>query len=190
MLPGTGDGKGPTLRQERLRWAWLLAIPFLYLSSPSPPLLLTGAFVSLFGVLLRASAAGHIHKDRELATRGPYGRLRHPLYVGSFLTGLGLALAGGRWWFLLLYFLLFLWLYGRTIRAEEEWLARHFGDAYESYRSRVPAFLPSPTPVDPAPSSSSVGFRKDLYLRNREWQAALGTAVGFGLLWVRSWFLV
>lgn len=185
MVSQPGEMERPTLRRERLKWAWLLALPFLYFAVPSPPLLLTGALLSLLGLLLRASAAGSIHKDRELATGGPYHRLRHPLYVGSFFVGFGLALAGGRWWFLPLFFVLFLWLYSRTIRAEEERLTRHFGEAYEIYRRRVPAFLPRLRASPPA--HSSPGFRWELYARNREWQAALGTAAAYGLLWIRSW---
>jgi hypothetical protein len=160
----------------------LLAFPFLYLSRPSPRTLLLGALISLSGLLLRALAAGSIHKDRELATGGPYNRLRHPLYLGSFLLGLGLALAGRRWWFPILFLGLFVWLYRRTIQAEEAVLMRRFGEDYESYRRQVPAFAPRFRPF--VPSNPSPGFRFWLYLRNKEWQTALGALVGYGILWV------
>jgi len=179
----SGDTKGPTFRSQRLRTTWLLALPFLYLSRPSPLVLLVGALISASGLLLRALSAGFIHKDRELAMAGPYRCLRHPLYVGSFLLGLGLSLAGGRWWFPFLFTSLFGWLYHRTILAEEAELIGRFGEDYESYRGQVPALVPrlrsSHSP------RSATGFRFWLYRRNKEWQAALGIFLGYGLLWLR-----
>jgi hypothetical protein len=183
MSSGPGARMRPTLRSQRLRMTWLLALPFLYLSRPSPRVLLVGALISLTGLLLRALAAGFIHKDRELATGGPYSRLRHPLYFGSFFLGLGLALASGRWWFPVLFSGLFIWLYHRTIMAEEAELIRRFGQDYDSYRGQVPAFIPHFRRKQKL--TLSTGFRFGLYRRNNEWQAALGALIGYGLLWVR-----
>ena len=188
MLLTSGDSKGPSFRSQRLRMTWLLVFPFLFLSRPSPRVLLVGALISLAGLLLRGLAAGFIHKDRELATGGPYSRLRHPLYVGSFLLGLGLALAGGRWWLPVIFSGLFIWLYGRAVGAEEKELELRFGEPYEAYRGQVSALIPrlgrSHT------HTSSLGFRFWLYRRNKEWQAALGALVGYGLLWVRMSLIV
>jgi protein-S-isoprenylcysteine O-methyltransferase Ste14 len=175
------DLRAPTLRTQRLRLVWLLALPFLYMSLPHPRTLLLGLPFSLSGILLRSWAAGSIQKDRELATGGPYGHLRHPLYLGSFLLGFGLSLAGGRWWFPLLFSALFIWVYRRTVLAEEAELTRRFGEGHESYLRQVPSFLPSFGGHEaPGP-----GFSFPLYRRNKEWQAALGALVGYGLLWMR-----
>lgn len=139
------------------------------------------------GLLLRASAAGAIHKDRELATGGPYGHLRHPLYLGSFLLGLGLSLAGGRWWLPVIFVVLFFWLYRRTLLVEESDLLSRFGNDYEAYMREVPAFFPR---IRAFPKRSDApSFRFERFRRNREWQASLGAAIGFGLLWLRMWIL-
>ena len=166
-----------------MRWAWLLALPFLFLSRPTSPLLLAGIFISLPGLLLRAAAAGSILKDERLADGGVYARMRHPLYVGSFLLGLGLSVAGGRWWFPLAFSALFGWTYSLTIRAEETHLELRFGEAFQRYRNAVPAFFPRPRLYrsdDPSP-----GFRISVYLRNREWEAALGAGLGYAALFGR-----
>ena len=200
----------PTLRAQRLRLPWLLVVPFLVFASPTPGSLQAGSLLALPGLLLRGWAAAHVYKDRALAIRGPYAHLRHPLYLGSFLVGSGLAVAGGRWVFPPLFLVLFLLFYGRTIRAEERDLEVRFGEAYRRYRERVPPFLPRPgrtfrtgdpgrhgdggtllVEVDaekgdlpPAPTPSPPpGLPR--FRRNKEWQAALGTAVGFALLWLR-----
>lgn len=174
---------GPSYRTERLRYAWLLALPFFLFSRPTASLLLIGGLVSLLGLLLRAVAAGSILKDERLADGGVYGRLRHPLYVGSFFLGLGLSAAGGRWWFPLAFSALFGWVYFLAIRAEEKELESRFGERFPSYRAQVPAFFPRLRPYQSGDSSQ--GFRGEVYLRNREWQAALGALVGYGLLWAR-----
>lgn len=178
-----GDRRGPSLRTQRLRLTWLLAPPFLFLATPSKELMVTGAAFCAVGLLLRALAAGSIHKERTLATGGLYGHLRHPLYLGSALLGLGLSLAGGRWWFPLVFAGLFGWLYRRTVKVEEEHLALLFGDSYEEYRREVPAFWPRLRRPFSLPSSPGFTFR--LYFRNKEWQAMLGTALGFAILWAR-----
>lgn len=125
-----------------------------------------------------------------MAVGGPYSLVRHPLYVGSFLVGTGLAWASGQWWLLLLFFVFFAWLYGTTISREEAKLEGLFGDEYLDYRRRVPPLLPriSGRPTGPDPEGTGVeGFRPWLYWRNKEWQAAAGTLAGYGLLLARMW---
>lgn len=177
------DGVTPSLRTQRLKLTWLLAIPFLWLARPTPPLLLVGFLIALPGLLLRAAAAGFIEKDRVLATSGPYARLRHPLYLGSFFLGMGLAVAGGRGVFLPFLIGFFALVYARTIKAEEETLARLFGEAYEEYRIRVPALVPR------IRSGAEGGFDLRLFLRNREWEAGVGVLGGFALLWLKMEWL-
>jgi len=176
-----------TFRVQRLRWVWLLALPYLLLADPSSTSLLAGSLVALPGLALRAWAAGFILKERELATRGPFGLIRHPLYAGSFLVGSGLALAGGRWWFVPVFVVLFVWIYRRTLLAEDRTLRRLFGSEYLAYRDQVPAFLP--VPGSGAETRAPMGgFMLGRYLRNKEWEAALGVGAGFGLLlWKLVW---
>ena len=54
----------------------------------------TGGAIATAGELLRIWAAGHIEKGREITRSGPYGFVRHPLYLGS--TGIGLGFVGFR----------------------------------------------------------------------------------------------
>ena len=169
----------PSHRTVRLKLAWLLGIPFFWLARPTPGLLLLGLSIAVPGLILRAVAAGHIEKDRTLATTGPYAALRHPLYLGSFLVGVGLAVAGGRWALFFLLLPVLALVYSRTIAAEEEELTRLFGEEYRAYRARVSAFVPSLRPGEPG------GFSLRLFLRNREWEAPLGVLAGFLLLWLK-----
>ena len=86
---------GLSLRKIRLRLVWLLIIPFLWFASPSPASLIAGAGLAAVGLFIRAWAAGFIRKDKQLATSGPYGHTRNPLYLGSFFIGCGIASMSG-----------------------------------------------------------------------------------------------
>ena len=67
--------------------------------------------VILLGAVIRFWATGYIHKDREVTMAGPYKLLRHPLYLGNFLEGLGLTLFVNVWQLTLLYIPLFFIIY-------------------------------------------------------------------------------
>lgn len=130
-------------------------------------------------------ASGYIEKDQTLAVHGPYARLRHPLYLGSFLSGIGLVVGGGVWFLLPVYVILYLWLYLRAARAEEEELAMRFGEAFREYRRRVPAILPSVRGWENPLTSQAQRFQRRLFVQNRGWDAPLGVLGGFGLLWLK-----
>ena len=80
-------------------------------------------------------------QKNELATTGPYARVRHPQYVGFVLVMFGFLLQ----WPTLLTLAMFpvlLWMYVRLARTEEREAIAAFGDAYRRYAARVPAFFP------------------------------------------------
>ena len=55
-----------------------------------------GGAIALVGEMLRIWAAGHLDKGREVTQSGPYRFTRHPLYVGSAIIALGVAVASAR----------------------------------------------------------------------------------------------
>jgi protein-S-isoprenylcysteine O-methyltransferase Ste14 len=79
-----------------------------------------------------------------LVTDGLYGYVRHPLYAGSFLLGLGLSLVLRDGLLLLAYIPVFWLSHAPVIRREEADLEQRFGPEYATYRRRVPALLPRP----------------------------------------------
>ena len=70
-----------------------VAAAAFWLARPSWLSLGLGATVALVGESLRVWAAGHLEKELEVTTFGPYRWMRHPLYVGSSLLGAGFAVA-------------------------------------------------------------------------------------------------
>ena len=72
-----------------------------------------------------------------LVVDGVYGRTRNPLYLGSTLVYLGLSVAAGSLWAIMLVVPL-LWVINvGVIAREESYLERKFGDAYRAYKARV-----------------------------------------------------
>ena len=72
-----------------------------------------------------------------LVVDGVYGRTRNPLYLGSTLVYLGLSVAAGSLWAIMLVVPL-LWVVNvGVIAREESYLERKFGDAYRAYKARV-----------------------------------------------------
>ena len=164
----------------RTRAVWLLALPFLWFASPTLSTCLAGGVVAMMGVAIRAWAAGTIQKNLRLATVGPYAFVRHPLYLGGLLIGLGLTLAGGHWIWPTTFLLFYARMYSATIGYEEEQLERLFGDDFRAYRARVPRLLPR---LLPGPGGVlQGGFKLAQYIRNGEWNVLIGVGVSLGLL--------
>jgi protein-S-isoprenylcysteine O-methyltransferase Ste14 len=138
--------------------------------------------VSAAGLALRAWAAGHLAKNRTLATTGPYAWVRNPLYVGTLLAAAGLALAARAAGLASLFAAVFLLVYLPVIQLEEEHLRKLFPE-YEAYARRVPALLPRP----PRDRAAGERFRAELYLRNQEYQALGGYLAGLAILAWKVW---
>lgn len=105
--------------------------------------LLSNVFI-LGGFIMLASAWKVLYqaqREKRLASTGWYARMRHPQYVAFVLIMFGFLLQ----WPTLLTLLMFpilLAVYMRLARAEEKDALAQFGDAYEQYRRRTPAFIP------------------------------------------------
>ncbi|HEX6939040.1 MAG TPA: isoprenylcysteine carboxylmethyltransferase family protein [Longimicrobiales bacterium] len=162
----------------RLRALWFVVPVFLITARPSVPLLKVGLVLAVAGGLLRAWASGTIRKNNVLTTGGPYAHTRNPLYLGTFLVGLGVTIAGGSWPFVVLFLAFFAIVYGRTMRAEERRLEELFGDRFREYAARVPLFIPRLRPYTPMePHATEFLLRR--YFLHREYEFALGVALGF-----------
>lgn len=123
--------------------------PRLYLTNLPLDVLFdfTGIFVILEGTFTRMSARGHkkalSNQSTQLVTTGPYQFTRNPMYLGSFLIGLGFAMILWPWWSIPLFVWIFLTRFNQQIQKEEEFLSETFGGEYEAYCLRAPRFFPS-----------------------------------------------
>ena len=168
----------------RVPLGFVFAAVFLFFAHPEPLTLIVGGIVAVAGVLIRAWASGHIRKNQTLAVSGPYAFTRNPLYLGSFILGVGFTVASGVWWLALLFVALFLGIYLPVMRVEAGDLIEIFGEEYKEYARRVPLFFPRPT----AYKASAEKFDVDLYMRYREYRAALGLIFALLILAFKAFF--
>lgn len=176
------------MQRWRVPLGFLSGAAFIALARPRVLTLTVGGAVALLGLALRAWAAGHIRKNAALATSGPYAHTRNPLYLGSFLLGVGFTLAAGRWWLGGVFAALFLGIYLPVMRVEGATLAELFGDEYRRYARAVPLFFPRLTPYRDT-GAPDTRFDAKLYLRYREYRAALGLLLAWGVLALKAFLL-
>ena len=135
---------------------YLLWLPFPIMLSPATQditlilgslLFFSGLGLILWGRLtlgtlynVSTSLGAPLFVDHQLITSGPYAFVRHPMYFGILLTGMGGILLY-RTWTMVFFAANFL---GLVIRAkqEEESLSKIFGEQWQAYCKRVPAFFP------------------------------------------------
>lgn len=165
---------GPAWARWRAPFGYPTAALCLWLARPTFLSILIGSLVAVFGLLIRAAAAGHLRKREALAHTGPYARTRNPLYFGSALIAAGFVLASRSWLVagvLALYFIVF---YVQVMRREESELRQQYGRTFDDYAASVPLFWPS---LRAKASPNRMRFSFAQYVRNREYHAAIGAAL-------------
>jgi protein-S-isoprenylcysteine O-methyltransferase Ste14 len=110
-----------------------------------------GAFLRIWGSAYVGASVVQSHSmhGTALLADGPFRRTRNPLYLGTLLHILGVAIlmppSGA------VFAVGLLWIFQvRLALAEEPFLAARFGQPYLDYKAAVPRFLPAPTPRIPA----------------------------------------
>jgi len=169
--------------RSRVPLGFIFAAAYFWFARPTWTSLGAGFAIAAVGVLVRALASGHIRKNAELAITGPYAYTRNPLYLGSIIIAIGFTIAARNVWIGIGALAMFAFIYLPVITAEEKYLRSAF-PGYARYASEVPRFLPRLTPyrAEAAVDDGSAQFSSALYLRHREYNAALGAVLMLGAL--------
>lgn len=165
----------------RVPSGFLLVVAFAWFADPTPVSLLYGLCLSVAGLWLRGWAAGHLAKNEDLATSGPYRFLRNPLYLGTLIVAAGLVLASRQIGLAILFAAVFALIYLPVIEQEEQHLRKLF-PSFDRYAQAVPLLWPTFS----FPGGGK-RFRWSLYLHNQEYQALLGFLAGAVLLAWKAW---
>ncbi len=171
------------LQRIRVFSGFIIAIVFLVFSRPTPVTLAVGIAIAAIGVLLRAWACGHLRKSSDLDVSGPYAHTRNPLYLGTFIIAFGFGVATGSWWLFLLVAAYIGSIYFPVMNVEAVVLEERLGREYSEYSANVPLLVPRLT----AWKKSDRRFDFQLYLKNGEYNAAIGFAVASVLLALKSY---
>jgi protein-S-isoprenylcysteine O-methyltransferase Ste14 len=180
-------------RRIRVPLGFLTAALYLFelwQRAPQPSAVAWSLALVLPGLWLRGYAAGYVKKNRELTQTGPYAHTRNPLYLGSMLMAAGFAVALLSWPVALVLAVGFAVIYVPVIASEERFLRGAF-HGFDDYCRRVPRLIPRLTPAQPqgpqAFTKATAGsFSFSLYLKHREYNAAIGAALLYlSLLFLR-----
>jgi hypothetical protein len=166
-----------SLARLRVPLGFLFGVATLWLARPSGRSIAWGACVAVSGEALRIWAAGHLNKSREVTASGPYRWLAHPLYVGSSVMGVGLAIASGSVIVTLLIAGYLLVTIGAAIRSEEAFLGARFGADYDRYRGGRGVAVGRDRP-----------FSLTQARANREYRAVAGLAAAVLLLALKAMY--
>ncbi len=167
-------------RRIRVPLGFIFAIAYVWLARPTKNSLIIGALTLVPGLFLRGLASGHVQKDKQLTTSGPYAYTRNPLYLGSLIMAAGFAIAARSWWIVAIMLLMFAVIYVPVIAGEERYLRQTF-PGYDEYSRRVPRMLPRLTPY----GNERSAYSSDRYWKHREYEATIGCAVVLGILLIK-----
>ena len=160
------------------------------LSRPTPLSLVLGGAIVFLGEAFRVWASGHLLRNTELTTSGPYAHLRDPLYLGRLLLIVGFCVMGwGYSWVILLPGLaVFFFNYmPRKYRKEMARLESLFGEDYKRYSSYASSLVPR---LKPYPYAKQKPWRFDLFWdENREQYFVIGEIALSLVLLGRYWYL-
>ncbi|MFH1519475.1 MAG: isoprenylcysteine carboxylmethyltransferase family protein [Candidatus Omnitrophota bacterium] len=95
------------------------------------------------GLLLRLWANSYAIKLDKLTTSGPYGYVRHPLYLGTMFLVVGFVIMLKAYYIGISFIILMTVVYYRTIKKEEVMLEEKFKDTFIRYKKKVPAIFPT-----------------------------------------------
>lgn len=152
------------LARRRVPLGFVFGAAALWLAQPTVRSVVIGGIIAIVGEAFRVWAAGHLEKGREVTRSGPYRLTRHPLYAGSALVGVGIAVAAARLSVTALVAAYLASTLMSAIRTEEAAMRASFGDQYIAYlESRA-------RPVDRP-------FSMARAVKNKEYRAIAGLVI-------------
>ena len=171
-------------RRIRVPLGFVFAALYVWLARPTWRSIMLGSGIAVAGLIIRALASGHVRKNEELTTTGPYSYTRNPLYLGSLIMALGFTLASRNWIVAAIAAAMLILIYIPVIRSEEEFLRTRFPE-FDDYCRSVPRLFPRLKLAQ----GSAGSFSAHLYWKHREYNAAVGAAAIVGVLVIKVlWF--
>ncbi len=157
---------------------YAMIVLLVIFANPSVASCLVGFMFVLAGEALRVWATGHLRKNEELTTSGPYAHLQSPLYLGSFIIGTGMCIMARNPVIWVLMSIIFFTSYIPR-KQEREWgrLEKMFGEEFLKYKKAVRYFMPT---MEPYPEGAKHLWSFAMIIENTEHQTAAAVLfIGF-----------
>jgi len=159
-------------RFTKLRFAFIYPIgmlTILFFNSTDISLAWGVPFI-IAGIILRIWANGYAIKMDKLTTSGPYAFFQHPLYIGTLLIAAGFAIILNTYHLGVLFVLVVVAVYYRTIKKEERMLEDKFNGAYIDYKR---SFILKIFRVTPYRKGDKWSFSLERFIRSKEHKTAI-----------------
>ncbi|HIE65436.1 MAG: isoprenylcysteine carboxylmethyltransferase family protein [Nitrospira sp.] len=159
-----------------------IVLLFVY-GTVQPHLFFMGVALILIGEAGRLWAAGHLRKNREVTTTGPYAYVKNPLYIGTFLIMVGFCFLAGQWIILSVGLAVFFFYYAPFKKKREAARLKNiFGSLWDEYDRSVPDYFPR---LSPYKNRGSHQWAWGRVVSNSEHQTAVMTLAGIVALGLR-----
>jgi len=181
-VPDAPDYRGTmvaALARLRVALGWVFGVLVIVLAQPTGTTIAIGMSIAAVGETIRFWAAGHLNKSREVTSSGPYRWVGHPLYLGSTVMGIGLAVACASVPVAVLVAAYLATTLTAAIKSEEAYLRRTFGEQYDLYKQGIAAKRASP-------GAAARRFSVRQAIANREHRAIVGLVVAILLLALKA----
>lgn len=145
--------------EKLFQWRDYIMVPILIVillaAAPTARTATVGTLLMLFGQAVRVytisflgvEGATRDGQTDSIIAHGPFAIIRNPLYLGSLLMILGVLVYAAAPVFGFLALVFFLFQYHCIAKYEESLLLAKFGDEYQHYMERVPAWIPDKMPI-------------------------------------------
>lgn len=158
----------------------IIIVVLYYAAKPELAWFIPGAVVAVMGEALRMWAAGHLRKNKELTTTGPYAHVKNPLYIGTLLLTLGYSAMAKNIYIMIAGFAWFFIYYAPYKKAQEnEKLISSFGEGWKEYDKAVPDYIPR---LSAYPGKGENRWSYAVAKENSEHETAVGVLVGIMVL--------
>ena len=164
-----------TIASPRQLLTYVTVVAIVLLARPEPATFTVGCSIAALGIAIRVWGCGHLRKNKDVISSGPFARVQHPLYLGTLLISVGAIIAAGSpdtpalliWTaigpvFLAAFFAYYL---PKKRRIEGGRLERRFGERFREWQRQVPAMVPSLKPYSRADARR---WEWSVYRRNHE----------------------
>lgn len=155
--------------ENLFQWRNYTIIPammiLLLFSATTPRSATVGTLLIMLGLIARVYTVAFMADDSadgpgadQLITSGPFAIVRNPLYISNLIITLGVVFYSGVVILGTLVLAFFIFQYHCITKYEESSLLAKFGDEYQRYMDRVPAWVPLKVPIAddfPVPPSIS-----------------------------------
>ncbi|MBF0478048.1 MAG: isoprenylcysteine carboxylmethyltransferase family protein [Candidatus Omnitrophica bacterium] len=173
----------------KLRFAivYPFAIYAVFFTHPDAQSISQGIGFVVLGLLTRLWSNGYAIKLEKLTTSGPYAHIRHPLYFGTSLVLIGFIIMLKMYLVGILFFIVVVSVYFRTIKQEEQMLEDKFKDDYLDYKKKVPAFYPA---VLAYSKGEKWPFSFERLMRSKEYKSAIWVIIFIIFIYLKTILLV